>query len=74
MKKQTKSRATRNKRQGDIRWSERKSVRVIGGLVLLAIAFVVAVWLLPAASRLGQTPSSTTTPAVTSTTQTTTTD
>lgn len=74
MSKRTKSRATKKKRQRNVSWHERKSVRVSGGLVLLAIAFVAAVWLLPAASRLGQTPSSTTTSAVTSTTQTTTTD
>jgi hypothetical protein len=73
MKKQSRSSATKKKRRNAVGWSERKSVRIIGGLVLVAIAFALAFWLLPVASRLGQTPSSTTTSAVTSTTQTTTT-
>ena len=71
MKKQAKKSARKNQR-ADIGWSERKSVRIVGGLILLGIAFVLAVWLLPAAARLGQTTTSTTTSVVTSTTQTTT--
>jgi hypothetical protein len=74
MKKQAKSRTNKKKPRNDVSWSERKSVRIIGGLVLVAIAFALAVWLLPVASRLGQTPSSPTTSAATSTTQTTTTN
>lgn len=71
MKKQAEKSARKNQR-ADIGWSERKSVRIVGGLILLGIAFVLAVWLLPAAARLGQTTTSTTTSVVTSTTQTTT--
>jgi hypothetical protein len=71
MKKQAKKTAKKDQR-ADIGWSERKSVRIMGGVILLAIAFVLAVWLLPAASRLGQTTTSTTNSVVTSTTQTTT--